>query len=603
MVSPSVIRDSRSVVVLRDEWVLLAMMAGLVAVTPSTGADFGSYLDWGRAAVSGDIFRLSGEVLSPMGVPHSQWSSGTGLLFALGKLVVDPLAGPRHDGYGAHVVAGLAAFVFWWAMLRLLHRAARGDALLALFGAAITFVGTHAGYYSLAHGSETFADLFVALLALWVVEVGDWRAVDCVVAGSTVALLLTIRPHLVIYGLAALAGIALRISGSGRRDVARSRIEAVVFIALPLTLGAAQVALVNRWMTGSALHSPYVFGTGSFRSVNLAHPEILAVLVHPWHGLLTYHPLYALGALALLWAMVHAGGSLMRLGSGVVFTLLLLHLYAQASYYVWWLGSDTFGSRGMSVASVLLVPMLIRTLADEPQDARRRTWSVLMLACSLWSYPLLYSGYSPLYAGTQFFSYRELLVGQGQQLRGLLQPTSLLFHGLGLALAWGVLRPAATPTTASTRLLLFGTRLLGGLVVGYLLLRAAARPWPILVTALALLAAGGGVGISVRARSSLASPLTVPIAWARSRGRQIERLVGWATCLVLIATTLLFVNLAIQTERRIRVSAPPPRPFTYRSSAALVDAQQSYGEYQRVPGFIGKKASLREFLEHAGLNP
>jgi hypothetical protein len=41
---------------------------------------------------------------------------------------------------------------------------------------------------------------------------------------------------------------------------------------------------------------------------------------------------------------------------------LLLHLYVQAAWYCWWLGTKTFGMRGLTTGAVLLVPLLAHTL-------------------------------------------------------------------------------------------------------------------------------------------------------------------------------------------------------------------------------------------------
>lgn len=69
---------------------------------------------------------------------------------------------------------------------------------------------------------------------------------------------------------------------------------------LPIAIGFIQVGMVNHWMTGDFFSSTYYFGNEEFKSVDFAHPEFLAVLFHSWHGLLTYHPLYALGFIALV---------------------------------------------------------------------------------------------------------------------------------------------------------------------------------------------------------------------------------------------------------------------------------------------------------------
>ena len=52
-------------------------------------------------------------------------------------------------------------------------------------------------------------------------------------------------------------------------------------------------------------YPPYVYGGAGFTSVDLWHPELRAVLVHPWHGLLSYHPLYGVAFAAVVNSLVN----------------------------------------------------------------------------------------------------------------------------------------------------------------------------------------------------------------------------------------------------------------------------------------------------------
>src|SRR5689334_12132239 len=69
--------------------------AGLLLLIADGGADFGHYVEWAEAALSGDIFRLSENVLSPGGVPFTVAAAGPGLLFAVGKLLITSMSLPN----------------------------------------------------------------------------------------------------------------------------------------------------------------------------------------------------------------------------------------------------------------------------------------------------------------------------------------------------------------------------------------------------------------------------------------------------------------------------------------------------------------------------
>src|SRR5215213_2626863 len=160
-------------------WVL-PLIGGLLLAVAGEGPDFGHYADWAWAALHGDIFGLRGNVLSPLGVPFTIASSGTGLLFAVGKAVLLPLP----FGLAAVVTGWLAAMTFWASALILLRRLARGDDWLALFGAGILFIGTHAGLYSHTYSTEVFADALIAVLWAFALTRERWRVLDCAAVGA-----------------------------------------------------------------------------------------------------------------------------------------------------------------------------------------------------------------------------------------------------------------------------------------------------------------------------------------------------------------------------------------------------------------------------------
>ena len=177
-----------------------AVVAGLLLAVAGEGPDFGHYADWAAAALSGDVFQLRGNVLSPGGVPFSLAAPGPGLLFAAGKAVLFPLT----LGSAALVTGWVATLVFWGSALVVLRRLADGYEWLALLGAGALFVGTHAGLYSHSYATEAFANALVA--ALWALALTreQWLPLDSAMVGALAGLLLLVRAHVVVYAVPAL---------------------------------------------------------------------------------------------------------------------------------------------------------------------------------------------------------------------------------------------------------------------------------------------------------------------------------------------------------------------------------------------------------------
>jgi hypothetical protein len=564
--------------------VVVTLAAVLLVASPSAGPDLGFYLDWAEAALAADVFKLHGSVLSPLGVPLSQWSAGPGLLFASGKLLVGGLAGVRD---AALAVGSVAALVWWWALATLLGRAAEGRGLLVVFGAGAALVGTHAGFYSHSHASESLSYGACGLMLVLLTAPG-WRTLDALKLGAAAALLLLIRPQHALYAVPALALGAARTW----RTPATSRARAFVFLAAPLALSAGIAAAVNRWMTGSLLRSPYAFGGAGFLSLDFQRPELAAVLLHPYHGLLPYHPLYGVGFAALaacLWRSRDVEERAVWLAGLLA---VMAHLYLQASWYVWWMGTLSFGMRGLALAAVVLVPALVRVIArTAPDGVERLVWIAAAVGCGLWSALQLLQRHGAIR------TWPELFASQQRGLKGLL-PLEMwgpLAVGLALAAAavWA-LRPEPRQG-----MLAAAAALLAGLGLGYLLYRACGRwlrrgaPEELRVELLVLVLA--------------AAALLPVVAVARGRGVRLREAMAeglaWSAAASLVVAGLLFLRLAAQTEERITAGVRPTRPMRYAGSVELDQAREAYYEYLELPGFDQKKAALRAFLEANGVQP
>jgi hypothetical protein len=111
-------------------------------------------------------------------------------------------------------------------------------------------------------------------------------------------------------------------------------------------------------------------------------------------------------------------------------------VYLQAAWYAWWLGTLTFGMRGLSIAAVVLIPAIVRFMRErEGRNKSNTLFGALVLAACLWSTPLLLAN---LRSETQFMTYLELL-GSYETLTRPLQP-ALLVLGLTLVAVLFIMR-------------------------------------------------------------------------------------------------------------------------------------------------------------------
>ena len=549
-------------------WVL-PLLAGMLLGVAGEGPDFGRYADWAWAALHGDIFDLRGNVLSPTGVPFTLASAGAGLLFAVGKALLLPLPfGP------ASVLTGwLAAVTFWLAALVILRRLARGDGWLTLCGAGTLFVGTHAGLYSHAYSTEVFAGALIAFLWAFALTRDRWRTVDCAAAGAAAGLLFLVRPHVAVYVVPPLS-LALLGAVARRKEDAPNRLPSVrrvVALAIPLAVVAAQYAIVNRWMTGTPWRPPYLYEGAGFSSVDLASPEIIAVLTHPWHGLLSYHPVYGLACVAVVCEAWRSRSHAWWLVTAVA---VIAHVWVQAGWHIWWLGGTTFGMRGMAPAALPLVAGLVATIRrDIDANPRRATvWMWAALVGCAWSYPLLFLGNS------QFLSWPEMLAAQ--------RP-ALALCGVVLA-SWGFWAYRhRSPTSAQAVGL--------SRACAYVLVSAAALylAWqfttvtPASTAVLKAIAGTGALLVSIRG----------VMAWRAKRGSvSLATAAAAAALAVFMIQAALFSRLALRTEHHLASGAGPPRAFDYVGASLVDDLRMTYAEYMTVPGFEDRKASFRRFL-------
>jgi hypothetical protein len=580
------------------------------------------YLEWAQAFGQLDtkVFLATGHTLSPMGVPLTQWSHGPGLVLS----VVAAISGQFNQPDAAVLWIGRGLIVvFWWAMFTLLRQAAYGDVQRAVYGVLVGILGTHLGFYSRSFSSETLSQTFLAVMSVWVLTRRRWRILDTLVVGCLAGLLVITRWQLLIYVIPLFGVMYYHIWKARGEQSSWMTLLLVATPLIPLFAGLAQIGLTNRWMTGDFLRSPYSFGAGTFRSLDFTHPELAAILFHPWHGLLSYHPLYLLGFIALVLLIFQSRSRAEGLFYIGYVLVIVAHVYLQAAWYAWWLGSLTFGMRGLSIAAVVLVPAIVRFMREREGRKKSNTlFGTLVLAACLWSTPLLLAN---LRSETEFTTYSALFGSYANLARALLP--ALLVLGLTLVPVLSIkrvttnrflrrLHEAVTssvhkrPILSISLLILLPIGLYG--LIAYTLSKYSGRfglntefpAYLALVTIpLGVVLAGLllGVPISHRGGDDSSSEATVngqhDLRTSRPKMLTFERVAAYLLICLFILANAVFVRLASRIEDQISTDSAPTDGVQYVSPVRIDEVESSYCEYLSVPGFEGKKAALEAFLE------
>ena len=555
-------------------FVLAVLFVGIFIIRQPT-ADFGRYVDWARSFRHADILALSDDgIWSPLGVPLSQWQFGTGLVYSLPGFFAwtDLLLFPA-------ILSCIGLLLFFLTLRRVTL-----DPFVALLFFCLAWVSTPFGFYTYSQSSESLAAAFLAIYFYLITS--DLRRSPgfyllCGIAGGFV---ISTRTQL---GIWVVAGVPLLLADfAGRRlngQATRARaLGSLVLFGVPIVAAVAASLVVNRWMTGSAFLSPYVFGDGGFRSVDLLHPHLLAVLGHPWHGLLAYHPfllipILLLGAsvLPLLRGRFSEGTTL----APAVFVAFCVQLWIQSAWYCWWLGTGTFGMRAFAPAVVPLLigaaPLYEKAVQGSPIHGFRSPGLPGMMA----GFILLATAWSGLLLtqdATNFTSLSSLFEGQAYGLWSLVRAPSTFVAGLiALGLIWmgfGTQRsktesPSRTPAilvmTATLFVLLRAVLVQEGLMALAALLASAV----LLAQALKLFEAG------IR-----------PVVWQRLR-----MIAGVVLASAWLCAQIVFIRLAIQVEGQLR---PNPAGQTFH----VQEVVDTYREYLEVRGFEDEKRALADFL-------
>lgn len=530
------------------------------------GTDFDRYMYWGLVFKYADIFQLRSSTLTPSHIPHSQWSFGPGLIFSLG-LFFNRLQGALYVGW-------IFNTVFWVTYAGVLRHVTGDRKGLVLLGLLLTFIATPIGYYSSNYSSESLSYACLAAASYWLLTSrnGRPRATDHLIVGICLSLLIAIRPQLLVYCLP-LLGLIYHDLYQAYRTESLKGIEMAAYLSashVPLVLSVIATGIINYWMTGSPLSSPYLYSHGSFRSMEWLDPEFLAILLNPFHGLLVYHPFYLVAFISLIALAFRFEDRTVKLGLALLALSILAHLYIHAAWFWWWL-ADSFGMRGVSIAAIFLIPAFLHLLVRLKNSGA--FYYLLLQAAALsacWSFTLLLQP--------------EAICLDFDGI-GYVVNKSLDFVGKNPLISFVVLCISLFSTlfvSFSNRVERIIVVLLTSLFCFYLAFNISTiRQYS--MPAIYLVMFGVVTGVTVL--------LHADVAYLK-KGFRFFLVILYGACLA------LFIRTGITTFELIRNKSIVTTSFKYISAIDPDLITVCYNQYLDIPGFEEKKRRLREFRDH-----
>lgn len=370
---------------------LLVVQAALLPIPRSDGhllsSDGGYYYAYMRSLLlDGDLDVANDVVLYNARVPSEstarlresyEFSIGPGLLWSPfflaghGIARIAAAAGGKEppDGFGfleeasvqlgSVVYAAIALFLLAGLARRL---APEGRPEIAV---ALTFLASPAIYYAVFEPTMSHTlELFSVSLFLWLLFVRPLRTTrDLVLLGAAAGLVFLVRWQNVVLWIAAAPLVLGRAPFEGRRLALRD--------ALAATAGAAPVVFLQMafWKVtlGSFVTVPQ--GPGFLTPLR---PHLLGALFSTRHGLLSWHPVFALGL---------AGLAVLRPRPAAVALALAFaaDLYVCSIAGDWW-GGHAFGMRRMIGTVPLVVPGVAAGIAALRARGRSERWLLASLA-------------------------------------------------------------------------------------------------------------------------------------------------------------------------------------------------------------------------------
>ncbi len=353
----------------------IAIALAFLANNSGEGHDYLGYLSWSDAALAQDLKLIASDTMGPQGYPINHFSSVVGLTYAIPSVLTGATVPLSVTGF-------FIACMFWAAISFIYYQDfwRSGDRKGASIGVLITFLGTHASVYTLAHSSES---LSLAVYA-WLYALSSCLASPamhvalCSLGGG---FLFAIRPQSVF-----LTPILFWRSWKSSRAGHTSSLSQPWWL-LAGTAGLVMVFFVKQapsaLMFGSFFESPYLKQASGIPFVDLWDADLFAVLFHPFHGLFSYHPLYFLSLVA----------PLISLRVRVLRPINLLHLasvftatWFVAALPIWYGGDASFGLRYLCLLSVPLPHWLMTAIRNQSTPVwLRRSILLVAAACCLWT--------------------------------------------------------------------------------------------------------------------------------------------------------------------------------------------------------------------------
>lgn len=313
---------------------------------------------------------------TPRGLIVNKYPVGMALLetpgLLLGHAAARLLAGRPSDGvsapYQVAVSSTLIGFILLGAYALFVAALRLGAApLVAGPLVAAMLVGTNLWHYlakepAMPHGAGVaFGSLALCLLAGWN---GPWEGIrrrQLLSLGACIGMLFLVRNSNVF--LAPILGVlAFRTRSFSLRPV--------LLIAAPAAALAALQPLFFTLVWGEFRLSPY-----PGEPLAASWGGLVSSLFSARHGLLVYHPLYALLLGACAAGLLRPATRALAAGALSAFGILLA---INGAWWCWWFG-DSFGNRGFVEA---LAPLtLVAALTLSPLAARR--WGTAFLAAVL----------------------------------------------------------------------------------------------------------------------------------------------------------------------------------------------------------------------------
>jgi len=176
----------------------------------------------------------------------------------------------------------------------------------------------------------------------------------------------------------------------------------------PMLWGVYSVSEINKLMSGN-FFGPYKVGDQLFSTVSLNHLHSFEILIHSWHGLLIYHPIFIIFIYRLVRSMIP---SLKSIGGVEVAMFLaclgifLITFLSQAAWFIWWMGSGTFGARQFCASAIVIgVWLLSSRQSIFPKQYFSRCLLALVVFYSLLHYQIgisNFTSFAALWEGLRF---------------------------------------------------------------------------------------------------------------------------------------------------------------------------------------------------------